>query len=492
MASMQSFRLLRAELWDHDEIDLDVDIAPREGESSYTTLVTGQNGSGKSRLLSAIASGFDALDGRHLRNRQPIVLKYQLGGQVFEFRVNGKSISAYADGRVIEVARLPRPAVVIAATASAFDKFHLPREHRFLGSNLVESHYRYLGLKDGRGRVSARAGVSRALEQLFEAGDEGHNRRERVSNVFRYLGYKPTVEVAYAWTTHGRKIASDAGVDSMHAVQWYLEDAKKRGEGSPRAAVPNYFFEGGPGPRELAASLDSLREFSNSSGVRLVVDYRSGDSGGEERLRMVRQLARAGIVHMAEVFLWRENSGRRVEIAEASSGELSLVVTLLGIASSIKDGSLILIDEPEISLHPQWQSDYLGRLEEAFSSFEACHFVIATHSPTLIAGAGSSLANIVNIERSALSTEKPISGRSVDEVLVSAFGVVTRENLYLRELLVSALRGAEDGELAQAKYNKTMTGLRAVRAELPLGDSTRELIGRLVSIRSELAQRGLS
>ncbi len=73
MTSTRPFRLLRAELWDQE--DVDVDVAPRAGKGSWTTLVTGRNGSGKSRLLSAIAGAFDALDGRHIRNRQPIAVE---------------------------------------------------------------------------------------------------------------------------------------------------------------------------------------------------------------------------------------------------------------------------------------------------------------------------------------------------------------------------------------------------------------------------------
>ncbi|MDJ0318371.1 AAA family ATPase [Arthrobacter antibioticus] len=492
MTSTQPFRLLRAELWDQEEVEVDVDVAPLAGKGSWTTLVTGRNGSGKSRLLSAIAGAFDALDGRHIRNRQPIVVEYRLGERECAFRIDGTKVIAYLDGRKVEAEELPRPGAVVAATASAFDKFHLPREARFLDPNLTESSYRYLGLKDGRGRVSARAGIFRALEQLFDVSDENQYRRQRVADVFRYLGYRPTVEVTYTWTIRGKDLAKESGTDSTRAVERYLENAKSRGIGAARAAIPKYFFEGARVARELAASVDLLLGFSNGREVRLVADYRQLNSGGEDQLRMARQLTRAGIIQMTEVTLWRETSGLRVEITDASSGELSLVVTLLGIASSIEDGSLILIDEPEISLHPQWQSEYLGRLTEAFSDFGGCHFIIATHSPTLVAGASHELTNIVNLERPAAATSEPSSGRSVDEVLFSILGVVTKNSLHLRDLLVAALRGAEDGELALAKYDQEMAALQAARPELPSDDPAGELIDSLVRIRTQLAEKTVS
>lgn len=489
MTSMRPFRLVRAELWDHDDVTVDLDLAPRRSEASWTTLITGRNGSGKSRLLSAIAAAFDMLDGRPLRNRQPIALEYLLDDRECSFRVEGKKVMAFLDGRAVEAERLPRPRAVIAATASAFDKFHLPREARFLDSNSTESHYRYLGLKDARGRVSARAGVFRALEQLFDVSAEEEHRRARVSGVFRYLGYSPTVEVTYTWTDRGTELASPSGFDSMHAVERYLEGERSRGKNAARATVPNYFFEDALAVPELAASVDMLREFSDGRDVRLVADYRHHNARGDDQLRMARQLSRAGIVQMAEVTLRRESSGRPVQITDASSGELSLLVTQLGIASSIEDGSLILIDEPEISLHPQWQSEYLGQLAEAFSAFGGCHFILATHSPTLVAGASNGLTNIVDLEKSEIATSEPSPGRSVDEVLFSTFGVVTKNSLHLRDLLVAALRGAEDGDLAAPKYDEEMAALQAARPELPPSDPAGELIDSLTRIRTQLADR---
>jgi len=490
MTSTRPFRLLRAEFGDQDAVD--VDIAPRAGDGSWTTLITGRNGSGKSRLLSAIAGAFDALDGRQLRNRPPIALEYRLDQFECAFRVEGKSVMAYIDGERVDPGQLPRPGVVVGATASAFDKFHLPRDARLFDPTSPESRYRYLGLKDGRGRVSARAGVFRALEQLFDAGDDEQHHRQRVSDVFRYLGYRPTVEVTYAWSYRGKELAKESGADSARAVERYLEDAKRRSAGVARAIIPDYFFGDARVARELAASVDLLREFSDGREVRLVADYRRQNSRSEDQLRMARLLTRAGIIQMEEVTLWRESSGHRVEVTDASSGELSLVVTLLGIASSIEDSSLILIDEPEISLHPQWQSEYLGRLTEAFSAFRGCHFILATHSPTLVAGAGSELTNIVDLEKPTTATEEPSSGRSVDEVLFSTFGVVTKNNLHLRDLLVATLRGAEDGDLALTKYDEEMAALQAARPELPSGDPAGELIDSLVRIRTQLAQKSPS
>lgn len=65
-----------------------------------------------------------------------------------------------------------------------------------------------------------------------------------------------------------------------------------------------------------------------------------------------------------------------------SSGEqhfIIQVITLLIIANS---SSLILIDEPELSLHPAWQMDYLKMLQ-TIAQIGGHQFILATHSPQI-------------------------------------------------------------------------------------------------------------
>ena len=66
-----------------------------------------------------------------------------------------------------------------------------------------------------------------------------------------------------------------------------------------------------------------------------------------------------------------------------SSGEQHEVVLLYELLFKVKDNSVILIDEPEISLHVAWQEEFLKDLSEMaeLSRFQA---LIATHSPQII------------------------------------------------------------------------------------------------------------
>jgi predicted ATPase len=196
-------------------------------------------------------------------------------------------------------------------------------------------------------------------------------------------------------------------------------------------------------------------------------------------LRMARQLSRAGLAQMVQVVLTREPSGHRVVLTDASSGELSLVVTLLGIASSIRDSSLILIDEPEISLHPQWQVEYLRRLAEAFADYRGCHFVVATHSPTLVSGSDPVRTTIVDLERLTIAAADEPPSRSVDEVLVREFGVTSEGNLYIRQLIVEALRLVADRQTRSQPFITRLALLQDAVKGLSGGSPVHQLVQEL-------------
>jgi len=73
-------------------------------------------------------------------------------------------------------------------------------------------------------------------------------------------------------------------------------------------------------------------------------------------------------------------------IDELSTGEKTLMSKVLYLyLKDIKD-KIILIDEPELSLHPSWQNKVL-KIYENFALKNNCQIIIATHSPHIIGSA---------------------------------------------------------------------------------------------------------
>ena len=75
--------------------------------------------------------------------------------------------------------------------------------------------------------------------------------------------------------------------------------------------------------------------------------------------------------------------GVSVPLAALSSGEQHQLVLNYALVFGIDQGSLILIDEPEISLHVSWQRQFIEQLHQ-IGELNGHRFIVATHSPQII------------------------------------------------------------------------------------------------------------
>ena len=84
-----------------------------------------------------------------------------------------------------------------------------------------------------------------------------------------------------------------------------------------------------------------------------------------------------------EGFAFFTRGDRPLPVTSLSSGEQHELVLLYQLLFKVNPDSLILIDEPELSLHVAWQKQFLRDLHEItqLASFDV---LIATHSPLII------------------------------------------------------------------------------------------------------------
>lgn len=81
------------------------------------------------------------------------------------------------------------------------------------------------------------------------------------------------------------------------------------------------------------------------------------------------------------------SGGDLVGFGELSTGEQNRLLLFSKVLSVMQDGTVFLIDEPEISLHLHWQMEFHSTLEKLLSRLNRFHVVIATHSPIIISEA---------------------------------------------------------------------------------------------------------
>ncbi|WP_368186501.1 AAA family ATPase [Aestuariibius sp. HNIBRBA575] len=61
------------------------------------------------------------------------------------------------------------------------------------------------------------------------------------------------------------------------------------------------------------------------------------------------------------MLLQRKPDGVEIDMEHASFGQLALISSMLFLATNVGRDPLIIIDEPENSLHPSWQWDYVEK-----------------------------------------------------------------------------------------------------------------------------------
>ncbi len=78
-------------------------------------------------------------------------------------------------------------------------------------------------------------------------------------------------------------------------------------------------------------------------------------------------------------------NGQELSLKLLSTGEQNEIIMLYRMIFDINEHSVILIDEPENSLHVAWQNDYLSHIEE-IALVKNMQIIVATHSPHIIGG----------------------------------------------------------------------------------------------------------
>lgn len=97
-----------------------------------------------------------------------------------------------------------------------------------------------------------------------------------------------------------------------------------------------------------------------------------------------RLLNKRMMVTQREGFIFASSDGTRLPAVRLSSGEQHLLVLVYSLLFRVEPGSLILIDEPELSLHVAWQQELLDALIE-IAKLADLDLLLATHSPDIIA-----------------------------------------------------------------------------------------------------------
>lgn len=88
-------------------------------------------------------------------------------------------------------------------------------------------------------------------------------------------------------------------------------------------------------------------------------------------------------INAEDGFGFLTNNRRKLHLNALSSGEQHELVLIYELLFHAEQGTLVLIDEPEISLHVAWQQEFVNDMLE-IAKMRNLKLIIATHSPQII------------------------------------------------------------------------------------------------------------
>lgn len=100
------------------------------------------------------------------------------------------------------------------------------------------------------------------------------------------------------------------------------------------------------------------------------------------------------------ITITRHSDGKTIPPTSLSSGEQHELVLMYDLLFNVDQGALVLIDEPEISLHVAWQKSFIGDIDR-IAALASLRFVIATHSPQIINKSWNQTSELGPVDKSA-------------------------------------------------------------------------------------------
>ncbi|MEZ8409562.1 AAA family ATPase [Vibrio splendidus] len=377
------------------------------------------------------------------------------------------------------------PRKIIAVSTSPFDKFPIPKKtkHDYLPLN-----YSYMGLRGLAGAELGESYMANVIASLMTSVSEQPHKYDSISEILHYLGYTDRFDMIFSMQlTKSRlaKIISDPFPERV--LEEYLTSF------SNKIFDRSYFYS-----EFNTLDLDKVHEL-----VRCLINYEDilrakfrmslSNQGilvehfgflSEQLNSDILFLIKAGIIRLKQVHLEKLDTGKLVRFSEASSGEQSVVMSILGIASRIENNSMIFIDEPEICLHPEWQEKYISLLISTFSIYEGCHFLIATHSPQIVSNLENCNCFVTSMDDGFAVKGSEVANKSIDFQLATTFKSPGHKNEYLSREILTLLTKFGQGKTITRPEIELAHEILGLHDTLNGDDPVKRLIGMLEDVLS--------
>ncbi|MDP3928914.1 MAG: AAA family ATPase [Bacteroidota bacterium] len=477
------FRVTYLKLKDHPqlgniELDLCDDNELRFEGKPYTTVIIGPNGTGKSFILRTIAEIFRQFNEYKISNNNRINLpfglhiRYYLNGDQYEIisknlitfkRDGGKlynygyyknrptNLLEYTEGFLKEIKSdfeikledLVLPTKVLVSTGSIPDRF-------VFKNSAPEDFYQYLGVRSTNSSSSTKSAVGKTISSLFNSSIKSMDFVINLKDLLIFLGFRESLTINYV--TKINKLFFSGNLNSSNFIKYYEAwwesefTYTNRKKENPIWSIPYYNSNFKNNPKAINELVEYINILINkpsffkkkpkSSSKIIEIDILSNEVNQND-IAMLTHLENLDIINLKGINFVKDANSLSIE--DVSSGEYHLLLSMIRIFSIIKEDSIVLIDEPEISLHPNWQMKYISFLKQVFANFHSCHFILTSHSHFIVSDLEGDSSKVIGLTRglNQLIEVVPLAknlntfGWSAEEVLYSIFNVRSTRNSFL-------------------------------------------------------------
>jgi len=518
---MDIFKLVKLKVKDHDvfkesiEFDLFQITDVVASGKPYFTMVLGPNGTGKSNLLRLIIEIFKVA---FEKSKKSEINKYPTGKYSLEYFLNDgyytilntlgwfdgdpkpdgvndpqneKGLRIFKDGEEISFDLNILPKSILAVSIMLNDKFPV-----FVNNDF--SIYNYLGVKRDANTAGTRSYITKTVEMVFRAA---HKKSfiDDTAELLKFLELDPHLFISY----YPRyKHIFFKGIMTVELMDDFFNDYKKylNRETKPWSiGIYKNIKEVEP------EVIPKLVELLNYISQRLQPEYEGSrtkfydfdifDSTTDilNHFNFLPYLQRLDLISYPEIVLQKQ--GRYFSAENSSSGEYHMISTIISVLACITENSLVLVDEPEISLHPNWQMKYIEFLNQIFRNYASTHFIVCSHSHFLVSDLKPENSTILSLTKEENSNNvennkfKLISrqiqyqtfGWSAEQVLLEIFKVPTTRNYYIADKIGEILELISYKERDEIKIRELVRELidsNIIR--LSVEDPLRPVVDRLI------------
>ncbi|MFD2601768.1 AAA family ATPase [Flavobacterium suzhouense] len=444
------FKVINLKLKDNNIFDdIDINFFDKNDHPSepYTTLIIGPNGTGKSNLLRILVLLFIELKEfkknkkRTGRVQGKFCLEYQIDGNRIQYSnydfESDKELrpQIISDGAILDGSDFPTPERIIATAVMLTDKFPV----EIPGA----TDYTYLGVKTNYYMAKTTSFVNKTIDLLFESL-ENEEAKDNIQKALNFLGYDKQLFIYYY--PRYKHIFFKGNITQYVFERFFTHfwEYTKRASDSPPWSFNRFKSLKKENPEiiiELVNFCNKIYrnlhpEYPGSRTKFFEFDLYDNDLSQRE-LSLLKTLHSLDIISSPSIGF--KKLDKVFELQHSSSGEYHFISSFIGLLAKIKYNSLIVIDEPENSLHPNWQMKYISFLKELFKNYRDSHIIITSHSHFMVSDLAKESSSIVGLNKTdkIVASNIPANtyGWSAEEILMKIFKTPSSRNYYLTQEL---------------------------------------------------------